>query len=70
MAVFSQLALAVLADSDDEGCTWGLNHFSVMVLSSLIFMTRSIWVKSLLMRRKLPGVIRVTAAMAWASVKS
>jgi hypothetical protein len=37
---------------------------SVMVLSSLIFMTRSTWMKSRSMRRKFPLVMRATAAMA------
>lgn len=40
---------------------------SVMVLSSLIFMTRSTWVKSRSMMRKLPRVMRATVATAWAS---
>jgi hypothetical protein len=36
----------------------------VIVPSSLIFMTRSTWVKSLSMRRKLPRVMRAMAATA------
>jgi hypothetical protein len=43
---------------------------SVMVPSSLIFMMRSIWVKSLSTRRKFPRVMRAMAAMACASGKS
>lgn len=39
---------------------------SVMVCSSLIFMTRSIWVNSRSTSRKLPWVMRAMAAKAWA----
>ena len=39
---------------------------SVMVVNSLIFMIRCIWVNSRSTRRKLPRVIRAIAAMAWA----
>jgi hypothetical protein len=69
MAVFSQLGLAVLADSDDEGGACSFDDVVDDGVEFIDFHDPFYWVKSV-DEAEVARVIRARAAIAWAFEKS